>query len=159
MIPVEGSAYAYAYGTIGELFAWIIGWGLILEYAMGSMTVAVSWSGYFNKLLHLFNLELPLYLTQDPASYTGDGFSMNLPATLIVLLVTALLVKGTKEAAKASLEDFSKKWIGILITHYIKKIKILMDKNTKISQANILIYLKLLNNLDLILISHLIQQL
>jgi APA family basic amino acid/polyamine antiporter len=102
MIPVEGSAYAYAYGTIGELFAWIIGWGLILEYAMGSMTVAVSWSGYFNKLLHLFNLELPLYLTQDPASYTGDGFSMNLPATLIVLLVTALLVKGTKEAAKAN---------------------------------------------------------
>jgi APA family basic amino acid/polyamine antiporter len=102
MIPVEGSAYAYAYGTIGELFAWIIGWGLILEYAMGSMTVAVSWSGYFNKLLHLFNLELPLYLTQDPSSYTGNGFSMNLPATLIVLLVTALLVKGTKEAAKAN---------------------------------------------------------
>ena len=102
MIPVEGSAYAYAYGTIGELFAWIIGWGLILEYAMGSMTVAVSWSGYFNKLLHLFNLELPLYLTQDPSSYTGNGFSMNLPATLIVLLVTSLLVKGTKEAAKAN---------------------------------------------------------
>lgn len=102
MIPVEGSAYAYAYGTIGELFAWIIGWGLILEYAMGSMTVAVSWSGYFNKLLHLFNLELPSYLTQDPSSYTGNGFSMNLPATLIVLMVTALLVKGTKEAAKAN---------------------------------------------------------
>ena len=53
MLPVEGSAYAYAYGTIGEIFAWIIGWGLILEYAMGSMTVAVSWSGYFNKLLKI----------------------------------------------------------------------------------------------------------
>ena len=102
MIPVEGSAYAYAYGTIGELFAWIIGWGLILEYAMGSMTVAVSWSGYFNKLLHLFHLEIPTYLTQDPGSYTGTGFSMNLPATVIVLLITALLVKGTKEAAKAN---------------------------------------------------------
>ncbi|TAE17079.1 MAG: amino acid permease [Bacteroidetes bacterium] len=102
MIPVEGSAYAYAYGTIGEVFAWIIGWGLILEYAMGSMTVAVSWSGYFNKLLHLFNLHLPAYLTQDPKSYTGEGFSMNLPATIIVLLITALLVKGTKEAAKAN---------------------------------------------------------
>jgi len=102
MIPVEGSAYAYAYGTIGELFAWVIGWGLILEYAMGSMTVAVSWSGYFNKLLHLFNLHLPDYLTQDPASYAGTGFSMNLPATVIVLLITALLVKGTKEAAKAN---------------------------------------------------------
>jgi APA family basic amino acid/polyamine antiporter len=102
MIPVEGSAYAYAYGTIGELFAWVIGWGLILEYAMGSMTVAVSWSGYFNKLLHLFNLHLPDYLTQDPGSYGGTGFSMNLPATVIVLLITALLVKGTKEAAKAN---------------------------------------------------------
>jgi APA family basic amino acid/polyamine antiporter len=102
MIPVEGSAYAYAYGTIGEMFAWIIGWGLILEYAMGSMTVAVSWSGYFNKLIGLFGVHLPDYLTQDPGSYTGSGFSMNLPATIIVLLVTALLVKGTKEAAKAN---------------------------------------------------------
>jgi len=69
---------------------------------MGSMTVAVSWSGYFNKLLHLFNLHLPDYLTQDPGSYQGSGFSMNLPATVIVLLITALLVKGTKEAAKAN---------------------------------------------------------
>lgn len=102
MIPVEGSAYAYAYGTIGEMFAWIIGWGLVLEYAMGSMTVAVSWSGYFNKFLGLFHLHLPDYLTQDPGSYSGSGFSMNLPATIIVLLVTALLVKGTKEAAKAN---------------------------------------------------------
>ena len=54
ILPVEGSAYAYAYGTVGEIFAWIIGWGLILEYAMGSMTVAVSWSGYFGKLLKMF---------------------------------------------------------------------------------------------------------
>lgn len=102
MIPVEGSAYAYAYGTIGEIFAWIIGWGLVLEYAMGSMTVAVSWSGYFNKLIGLFGIHLPAWLTQDPGSYSGTGFSMNLPATIIVLLVTALLVKGTKEAAKAN---------------------------------------------------------
>jgi APA family basic amino acid/polyamine antiporter len=102
MIPVEGSAYAYAYGTIGEIFAWIIGWGLVLEYAMGSMTVAVSWSGYFNKLIGLFGVHLPNWLTQDPGSYQGTGFSMNLPATIIVLLVTALLVKGTKEAAKAN---------------------------------------------------------
>jgi APA family basic amino acid/polyamine antiporter len=102
MIPVEGSAYAYAYVTIGEIFAWIIGWGLVLEYAMGSMTVAVSWSGYFNKLIGLFGVHLPNWLTQDPGSYQGTGFSMNLPATIIVLLVTALLVKGTKEAAKAN---------------------------------------------------------
>lgn len=102
ILPVEGSAYAYAYGTIGELLAWIIGWGLVLEYAMGSMTVAVSWSGYFNKLLKIFHIVLPDYLTSDPASYTGSGFSMNLPAFLIVLLVVGLLVRGTKGAAKAN---------------------------------------------------------
>lgn len=102
ILPVEGSAYAYAYGTVGEIFAWIIGWGLILEYAMGSMTVAVSWSGYFNKLLKMFGLHLPDYLTSDPASYTGEGFSMNLPAFVIVIVVISLLIKGTKEAAKAN---------------------------------------------------------
>ena len=102
ILPVEGSAYAYAYGTIGEIFAWIIGWGLILEYAMGSMTVAVSWSGYFNKLLKMFHIALPDYLTTDPASYTGEGFSMNLPAFLIVILVISILMKGTSSAAKAN---------------------------------------------------------
>lgn len=100
MLPVEGSAYAYAYGTVGELFAWIIGWGLILEYAMGAMTVAVSWSGYFNKLLHLFKIELPTYLTNDPISY--KGLSVNLPALVIVWFVTWILVKGIKEAAGAN---------------------------------------------------------
>jgi APA family basic amino acid/polyamine antiporter len=102
ILPVEGSAYAYAYGTIGEIFAWIIGWGLILEYAMGSMTVAVSWSGYFNKLLMMFGIKLPEWLTSDPASYTGEGFSMNLPAFLIVLFVISILIKGTQSAAKAN---------------------------------------------------------
>ncbi len=102
ILPVEGSAYAYAYGTIGEFFAWIIGWGLILEYAMGSMTVAVSWSGYFNKLLKMFHIALPDWLTQDPGSYTGTGFSMNLPAFLIVLFVLSILLRGTKGAAKAN---------------------------------------------------------
>jgi len=102
IIPVEGSAYAYAYGTVGEIFAWAMGWCLILEYAMASMTVAVSWSGYFNKFLKIFGAHLPPYLTTDPASYTGEGFSMNLPAFIIVLLITALLVKGTKEAASTN---------------------------------------------------------
>jgi APA family basic amino acid/polyamine antiporter len=111
MLPVEGSAYAYAYGTIGELFAWIIGWGLILEYAMGAMTVAVSWSGYFNKLLHLFGVSLPYYLTNDPFSgpqYAIDNnlepaaFSFNLPAFLITWLVTWVLVKGIKEATNTN---------------------------------------------------------
>ncbi len=102
ILPVEGSAYAYAYGTIGEFFAWVIGWGLILEYAMGSMTVAVSWSGYFNKLLKMFGITLPDWLTQDPGSYLGSGFSMNLPAFFIVLFVLSILLKGTKGAAKAN---------------------------------------------------------
>jgi APA family basic amino acid/polyamine antiporter len=62
VLPVEGSAYAYAYGTVGELFAWFIGWNLILEYMMGATTVAVAWSGYFVKLLHLFGIEFPIWL-------------------------------------------------------------------------------------------------
>ncbi len=107
MLPVEGSAYAYAYGTIGELFAWIIGWGLILEYAMGAMTVAVSWSGYFNKLLHLFGIHIPDKLTNDPFTYANmagsdGGFAFNLPAFLITWLVTWILVKGIKEAANTN---------------------------------------------------------
>jgi basic amino acid/polyamine antiporter, APA family len=108
MLPVEGSAYAYAYGTIGELFAWIIGWGLILEYAMGAMTVAVSWSGYFNKLMHLFGVSIPTNLTNDPFSYANlpegaDGsFAFNLPAFLITWLVTWILVKGIKEATNTN---------------------------------------------------------
>jgi basic amino acid/polyamine antiporter, APA family len=111
MLPVEGSAYAYAYGTIGELFAWIIGWGLILEYAMGAMTVAVSWSGYFNKLLHLFGIDIPYYLRNDPftaANYATNNniepaaFSFNLPAFLVTWLVTWILIKGIKEATNTN---------------------------------------------------------
>ena len=105
ILPVEGSAYAYAYGTVGEIFAWIIGWGLILEYAMGSMTVAVSWSGYFGKLLKMFGLHLPDWLTTDPQTYAAagnSGFAMNLPALVIVLVVISILLRGTKGAAKAN---------------------------------------------------------
>lgn len=65
VLPVEGSAYAYSYGTVGEIFAWIIGWNLILEYMMGATTVAVSWSGYFGKLLDLFHIHLPIWLMMD----------------------------------------------------------------------------------------------
>jgi hypothetical protein len=65
VLPVEGSAYAYSYGTVGEIFAWIIGWNLILEYMMGATTVAVSWSGYFGKLLDLLHVHLPIWLMMD----------------------------------------------------------------------------------------------
>lgn len=100
VLPVEGSAYAYAYGTIGEIFAWFIGWNLVLEYMMGATTVAVAWSGYFNKLLHLFNINLPENLVNDPVTFGGTAF--NLPAFLITWVITAILVKGIKEAASTN---------------------------------------------------------
>ena len=116
ILPVEGSAYAYSYGTVGEFFAWFIGWNLILEYMMGATTVAVSWSGYFEKLLHLFNINLPMYLTNDPFTAAekveklraaGEiapdfAFAVNLPAFVIVWIVTWVLVKGIKEAASTN---------------------------------------------------------
>lgn len=111
VLPVEGSAYAYAYGTVGELFAWFIGWNLILEYMMGATTVAVAWSGYFVKLLHLFHIEFPIWLCNDLATATekclalgmqAPSFAFNLPSFLITWLVTAILVKGIKEAANTN---------------------------------------------------------
>lgn len=173
VLPVEGSAYAYAYGTVGELFAWFIGWNLVLEYMMGATTVAVSWSGYFLKLMHLLDVHIPLYLSMDYASAKAElakaagitalqdylqtlgsatpdlatlksalsatpahefvkdlkvvsdatelakgsnltdlskhyssinlpGWSINLPAMLVSWLVTAVLVKGIKEAASTN---------------------------------------------------------
>ncbi|MFN0256286.1 amino acid permease [Pedobacter ureilyticus] len=102
MIPVAGSAYTYSYATMGEFMAWIIGWDLVLEYALGAATVGVSWSGYFNKLLHEFGLELPSYLTKTFAE--GDGGGINLPAVIIVSLLSLLLMRGTKESA--SLNNF-----------------------------------------------------
>lgn len=111
VLPVEGSAYSYAYGTVGELFAWFIGWNLILEYMMGATTVAVAWSGYFVKLLHLFHLDFPIWLCNDLATATekclkmgleAPTFAFNLPAFLITWLVTAVLVKGIKEAASTN---------------------------------------------------------
>lgn len=175
VLPVEGSAYAYSYGTVGELFAWFIGWNLILEYMMGATTVAVAWSGYLEKLLGLFHIKLPLWLANDPVTaaeklhdagvmtrlsemmtrftdfaalkaeairagidevyftswktmedvsgavagnttadlanhYTsielpkifGMNFAFNLPAVIITIIVTAILVKGIKEAASTN---------------------------------------------------------
>ncbi len=100
VLPVEGSAYAYAYGTIGEIFAWFIGWNLVLEYMMGATTVAVAWSGYFNKLLHLFHINLPENLVNDPVTFGGPAF--NLPAFIITWVITAILVQGIKEAASSN---------------------------------------------------------
>jgi APA family basic amino acid/polyamine antiporter len=105
MIPVAGSAYTYTYATVGELFAWIIGWDLILEYALSGSTVAVGWSGYFVSLLRDLGLHLPAVLTAAPGvavtgadGVTGTGF-FNLPAAAIILVVTALLTIGIRESA------------------------------------------------------------
>lgn len=171
VLPVEGSAYSYAYGTVGELFAWFIGWNLVLEYMMGATTVAVAWSGYFTKLLGLLGVKMPLYLLSDKATaldkvntsravdavhdYLGthvnatlpevkdyfarsefadhvkslstlsnfknfsmgegieafathyssidlSGIVFNLPAFLITWLITAILIRGIKEAASTN---------------------------------------------------------
>jgi amino acid transporter len=97
MVPVAGSAYTYAYATLGELFAWIIGWDLVLEYAMACACVASSWSKYLNELLLFFGLHVPAFLCSDP--FSTQGAWINLPALLITLAVTAILVIGIRESA------------------------------------------------------------
>jgi APA family basic amino acid/polyamine antiporter len=104
MIPIAGSAYTYAYTTLGEIFAWIIGWDLILEYAVSNMSVAVGFSAYFNVMCdYLFGVHLPQYLSQ-PAIMEGrfTGSLFNVPALLIVMLLSWILVRGVKESAGAN---------------------------------------------------------
>ena len=120
MIPQAGSAYAYSYATLGELIAWIIGWDLILEYAVGNIAVAIAWSGYFNSLLSGFGITLPEWLThgyrtallssnpevhgllQTAPRLAGIPVLLNVPAALIVLAVTWLLYIGVRESARAN---------------------------------------------------------
>ncbi len=129
MVPASGSAYTYAYTSFGELIAWIIGWDLILEYAVGNIAVAIGWSGYFDNLLKFLGIHLPAWLLIDPMSanhwikggegitaeqiqMATDAFSsaphigfpiiFNLPAVAIVLLVTGLLVYGIRESANVN---------------------------------------------------------
>jgi APA family basic amino acid/polyamine antiporter len=120
MIPQAGSAYAYSYATLGELIAWIIGWDLILEYAVGNIAVAIAWSGYFTSLLTGFGIHLPDYLTHgyrtallssDPAVHAllqtaprigGVPLLLNVPAFAIVMLITWLLYIGVKESVRAN---------------------------------------------------------
>ena len=120
MIPQAGSAYAYSYATLGELVAWIIGWDLILEYAVGNIAVAIAWSGYFNSVLSGFGIHLPDYLTHgyrtallssDPSVHAlletaprvaGIPLLVNVPAFAIVMLVTWLLYIGVKESVRAN---------------------------------------------------------
>src|SRR5262249_48849268 len=96
MVPVSGSAYTYSYAVLGEHIAWVVGWALILEYTLSASAVAVGWSGYSIGLLHQLGFEpLPRVLTRGPA----EGGLMNLPAALVALSVTVLLVVGTRASA------------------------------------------------------------
>jgi len=111
MIPVAGSAYTYSYATMGEFIAWIIGWDLVLEYAVGAATVSISWSRYLVKFLEGFHVHLPESLTAGP----WDGGVFNLPAVFIVVLVSLLLIKGTQESARVNAVIVTVKVIVVLI--------------------------------------------
>src|SRR5881296_4343170 len=115
MVPISGSAYTYAYATLGELVAWIIGWDLILEYAVGNIAVAIGWAGYFDSLLRGLGVDLPRWLVTDLRTALGDPALLaaaphlgpipivfNLPALAIVALITWLLVIGTRESARVN---------------------------------------------------------
>ena len=101
MIPISGSAYTYSYATMGELMAWIIGWDLVLEYALGAATVSIAWSEYLNKLLGYFGAQIPYEWSHSPfdVSTLGTHGIMNIPALFIVFLLTLLLIKGSKESS------------------------------------------------------------
>jgi APA family basic amino acid/polyamine antiporter len=111
MIPVAGSAYTYSYATMGEFIAWIIGWDLVLEYAVGAATVGISWSRYFVKFLASFDIHL------DPSWTVGpwDGGIINLPAVFIIVLMSLLLIKGTSESAKVNAVIVAVKVVVVLI--------------------------------------------
>jgi APA family basic amino acid/polyamine antiporter len=104
-VPVAGSAYSYSYATMGELMAWIIGWDLVMEYAIGAGTVAVSWSAYFVKFCHQLNIDFPVQFALSPfdTEVLANGQQIhgiaNLPAAAIVVLMSLLLIRGTKESA------------------------------------------------------------
>lgn len=95
MIPIAGSAYTYSYATMGEFIAWIIGWDLVLEYAVGAATVSISWSQYLVKFLGYYDLQINPAFTSSPA----EGGILNIPAVAIVMLMSSLLMRGTRESA------------------------------------------------------------
>jgi basic amino acid/polyamine antiporter, APA family len=102
MIPIAGSAYTYTYTTMGELVAWIIGWDLVLEYALGAATVSIGWSQYLTELMHkVFHMEVPYQWSHSPLMISESGVHgiINLPAVAILLLMTLLLIRGTQSSA------------------------------------------------------------
>ncbi len=134
MVPLAGSAYTYSYAALGEVFAWIIGWDLILEYSLASSLVAVGWSHYFVNLIGTFGLHIPTWLTNDywtllhhsngdithvaPFLF-GIPIVMNLPAALVIVVITALLVIGIKESARFNSIIVGVKLVVILLVIFI----------------------------------------
>ena len=117
MVPVAGSAYTYAFATLGEMFAWIIGWDLVLEYAVGAATVANGWSGYFQSLLPKLGIQLPAAIAQAPIIYDANVGAfvrtagiINLPAVIVVAIMTYILVIGIQESA-----SFNATMVGIKV--------------------------------------------
>ncbi|HTG84589.1 MAG TPA: amino acid permease, partial [Gemmatimonadales bacterium] len=108
LVPMAGSAYTYGYATLGEFIAWIIGWDLVLEYALGAVTVAIGWSGYVVSFLHDIGIDIPARLSAAHGSPVtlADGTTVtavfNLPAVIIIAIITALLVVGIKESANVN---------------------------------------------------------
>lgn len=113
MIPVAGSAYTYSYATLGEFLAWLTGWNLILEYGVACVAVAIGWSGYFTNILKTLGIDLPAWITQAPGATEGGG--ANMPAAIIVLLVTVVLVLGVKESARTARVIVAVKVAAILL--------------------------------------------
>ena len=101
MIPIAGSAYTYSYATMGELIAWIIGWDLVLEYALGAATVAIAWSEYFNKILEFVGIQIPYQWYHSPLEVSAAGVHgiINIPAIIILAALSALLIRGIRESA------------------------------------------------------------
>jgi len=102
MIPVAGSAYTYSYATMGEFVAWIIGWDLVLEYAVGAATVAIAWAEYLNRVLEWFGMRIPYEWSHSPFETLPGGDVqgiMNIPAVIILALLSAVLIRGTRESA------------------------------------------------------------
>jgi len=116
MIPIAGSAYTYAYATLGEFVAWIIGWDLILEYAVGNVAVAIAWSGYFTSFLRSFGIDFPYWLStsyrdvaisyperlEELPVFLGHHVAINVPGMIVVGIITWLLVIGIKESARVN---------------------------------------------------------
>lgn len=124
MVPVAGSAYTYAYATLGELFAWIIGWDLVLEYSVGAATVSISWSQYLVRFLSKYNIYFPAQLTASPFEHitlangsTVQGW-INLPAVFIIIFITAILIRGTKGSALFNIIVVSLK-IGVVVVFIV----------------------------------------